>query len=74
MTLAGAGVPPVAATFRNGSLSPDANTMTPRSFHVPPRPVGASQTIATRPPPAGTVFSFPAAKNPIDRPSYDQKG
>ncbi len=74
MTLAGSGMPPVAGTFRSGSLSPDANTITPRSFHVPPRPVGASQTVVTVPPPAATVFNLPDAKNPIDRPSCDQKG
>src|SRR6185369_8239983 len=43
-------------------------------FHVPPRGFGASARIVTGPPAEGIFFIRPPAKNPIDFPSYDQKG
>src|SRR5215471_5710157 len=42
---------------------------------LPPRKsVTVSATTCTGPPAAGIFFSFPAAKNPIQRPSGDQNG
>lgn len=51
------------------------NRMTPRAFHVPqePSPV-PSQSSRGIPPVAEIVLSLPSAKNPIVRPSGDQKG
>src|ERR1700735_1731650 len=74
VAVAGAGVPPLSGTLYKGSLSPGVNTITPSLFHVPPRPVGASQRICTTPPVAGTRLSFESAKKAKFRPSPDQKG
>src|ERR1022692_823262 len=48
--------------------------MTPSLFHVPPRPLGASQITCIDLPPMSVRFNFPWAKNAIDCPSGDQKG
>jgi hypothetical protein len=42
--------------------------------HVPPRPFGASQMIRGDWPSVSVRLSFPPAKNPMYRPSGDQKG
>src|SRR5262249_32355488 len=65
-TVIGAGEPPAAATLRNGSLIPDANTITPSRFQVAPRPAGASQTTTGASPVILIFLSLPAAKKPID--------
>jgi hypothetical protein len=43
---------------------PEANTITPASFQVPPRPAGASQTTAGGSPSMEIRFSLPDEKNP----------
>src|SRR5215510_843044 len=49
--------------------------MTPASFQVPPRgALGTSAKILGSPPSTATVLSFRFAKNPMLRPSGDQKG
>src|SRR6266850_7720359 len=46
----------------------------PSAFQAPPRPLGASASTSTNPPERSAFLSFPFAKNPMDRPSDDQKG
>src|SRR5262249_10046295 len=70
----GVDVPPPAEPRNSGPLIEGANTITPREFHVPPRPVGASQISCTAPPIPGIFFSFPPAKKPRHWLSGDQKG
>src|SRR5271155_622897 len=48
--------------------------MTPSAFQVPPRPLGTSAMTCTGPPATSARFSFPLAKNPMDRFSADQNG
>src|SRR5688572_16171772 len=49
--------------------------MTPSRFHAPPPPKPTpSHNSCGGPPVAGTTFSLPSAKNPIDRLSGDQNG
>src|SRR6516162_68894 len=71
---AGTVLPPAAETRKMGTLIPGVNRITPPRFHVPPRPPGASQIVSGGPLEASIFFSFPAAKNPMTRPSGDQKG
>src|SRR5438128_4487666 len=46
----------------------------PSAFHVPPRPLGASQITSTEPPSTAIFFNFPSAKKPMNLPSADQNG
>src|SRR6202521_6358131 len=48
--------------------------MPPSRFHVPPRPVVASQSVNGGPPEASIFLSLHTAKNPMNRLSGDQKG
>src|ERR1700730_11258635 len=48
--------------------------MTLSRLHVPPKEAAASHNTIAGPPPTSTFFSFPAAKNPMYRPSGDQNG
>src|SRR6266498_1531250 len=48
--------------------------MTPSRFHVPPRFIGASQSVWGGPPEASIFLSFPSAKKPMKRLSGDQNG
>src|SRR5687768_9706524 len=49
------------------------NRMTPSALHVPPL-AGASHKSIGAPPAKSSRFSFPSAKNAMDRLSGDQKG
>src|SRR5271170_6851894 len=70
----GARGPPSAGARNTGPPRAGENRITPELPQLPPRPSWASQIIRTGPPSAETAFSFPSAKNPISRPSGDQKG
>src|SRR5262245_10655525 len=70
----GAAVPPAEETRERDSRVLAANTMIPSRFHVPPRPIGASQSVWGGPPEASILFSLPPAKKPRKRLSGDQKG
>jgi hypothetical protein len=70
----GSGLPPLADTRSSGPSLKPLNRMTPSAFQVPPRPWATSQIAVGNPPSTSTRLSFPAAKNPIDRLSGDQKG
>src|SRR5439155_18318342 len=70
----GVGLPPVADTFDSGPRMFAANTITPLSPQLAPRPSGASQSVCTEPPDAGIRLSFPLEKKAIDWPSGDQNG
>src|SRR5215469_4926276 len=68
------GWPPPDGTRNNGEVPFGANTIVPSAAHVPPPPRAASQISTGGPPEISIFFSFPAAKNPTDFPSDDQKG
>src|SRR5262245_51345266 len=67
------GAPPLADTRRIADKVPEKR-ITPPGPHVPPRGSDASQIVCTGPPATSTRFSFPCAKNAIDRLSGDQNG
>jgi len=68
-------MPPDAETLsRPNALPEGSNTITPAAFQVPPRPLGASQSVIGGPPAASIFFSLLPAKNPIHRLSGDQNG
>ena len=66
--------PPAEDTRCNGPSLAGANTISPFSFQVPPRPCGASQRMTAGPPPIAIFLIFPLAKNPTVLLSGDQKG
>src|SRR5579863_2710202 len=67
-------MPPDADTFWSAEVLVGAKTITPSRFQVPPRLSGASHNVIGGPPDRSIFLSFPAAKNPRERLSGDQKG
>src|SRR6185369_13254274 len=63
-----------AATRKMPPVIFGANKIVSSGSQVPPRGLSAIQMSKTGPPPTATRFSIPPAKNPIDFPSWDQKG
>src|SRR5207253_7139387 len=70
----GIGVPPADDTFEIGEKMSGVKRIVPSAFHVPPRPLAASQTTSTEPPSLAIFFNFPSAKKPMNLPSADQNG
>src|SRR5215469_622959 len=68
------GVPPLAGISYNGDKKEGVNRMIPPELQAPPLSIGASQSICSPLPSDSIRLSFPPAKNPIERPSGDQKG
>src|ERR1017187_6657603 len=70
----GTAVPPAAVTLASPPTALGVNTIRPSRFQVPPRPLGASQTVCRFCPSASIRLSLPSAKKPTLRPSADQNG
>src|SRR5262245_57836317 len=68
-----AGVPPPADTRLISDAKNSANRISPSRFHAPPPPF-ASHSVVSAPSARAIFFSFPCAKNPMNRLSGDQKG
>src|SRR5262249_1904768 len=68
------GVPPVDETRYSPPFPSGEKRIVPSRFQVPPRPLGASHSTCADFAETSTFLSFPLAKNPMNRPSGDQKG
>ena len=67
------GVLPFADTSYSAEYGVDVNRIVPTELQAPPLPTGESQRVCSLLPSVSIRFNFPPAKNPMERPSGDQK-
>jgi len=60
--VSGSGVPPDEETLDKGNWTSGVNTIVPSSPQLPPRSLGASQSVTGAPPCMEIFFSLPSAK------------
>src|ERR1700734_2226170 len=70
----GIALPPAAEIRNSGEPDTGRNRMVPSGAHADALGEELSAKVCTFPPFSSTVFNFPPAKNPSERPSGDQKG
>src|SRR5579863_2244015 len=70
----GTAFPPAALTRKSGEFAAGRNRIVPSGAHAAISAHGLSASVCRFPPFNSTVFNFPPAKNPSDRPSADQNG
>src|ERR1700756_3336079 len=72
--VSGIGEPPLILICESGAIGDAEKTITPLGLHAAPRPSCASHSACAVVPLSSNTFILPSAKNPIERPSGDQKG
>ena len=70
----GTGVPPPEGTRERTPVLFSAAMILPSSPQLPPKPLGASDSVTAAPPSTAIFLSLPSAKNPIQSPAGEKNG